>query len=1138
MKPDIIRLSNFELLLSYDDHRLNLDDLRTKITGKVLKRKKMPHVWPDIKLTLDSVTIEACIYLAAGRKDVNLIVSTKRLVILREDNADVAPPEHLSIYEFLVLKHLEENSILKRIFDFFTDERYPLAKQYPADFSWKATGMYLDNTIRPEDHVGKVFLPSEIKAFHKTMNRVDKSFESWETIGFCIPTLKHFLGYPILKPFLGRTTLDGKNIRSFNTFKTEQITPILSELSNNQIALLKIAERLEELSEPVDKVLFQKAFLEEQIFESKIWTLWEKAIHLLKRERFVFSYFCYRKKQFKNRPRKTDMSSIEFSEAKFQPAFELTEIDDRFLLKAFMLHNGKYKEVEQSFPDDFPMFYRPNKYDPLTYTASCLRDVKIWKWITHKDIFTIHKTYCEEFIKSVLPELCSHYPIKFKFKVEKNLYIQTYRLTAERKWLCVSQTNNSITLTPYIKYLERKEPVNILTKGTQWLLFDGDNRTVQIRDKKEEKAFKKLIYGLHPTFKEQASEERPMVSMDEFIRDYWFLEAFSILKKADIPVEGLDSLKGFGYHPYSPDIQMDVQAKKGWFDIGLQVRFGDNLLDFEQLRNAIIKQDGKVKLKGGKEGIIPSKWQDKLRGMLSLGQEKNGKLSLSKLHFPMVEKLYGKNAPKDITDWIKAKRKRLENPVLKDGVKLPMVRATLRPYQKAGFYWMKALQEEEWGGILADDMGLGKTLQVLTLLLHTKEDGEKQPSLIVATKSLLYNWEEQAAKFTPDLTICKYYGHSRQQLQEGLHQFDLVITTYDTVKSDIRFFGNMEFQYLITDEAQAIKNTSTDRYKAINLLNARYRLALSGTPVENSVVDLYALMNFVNPGFFGTEANFRKIFLQKGRVDKSPRMEALQTAVKPFILRRTKEKVAKDLPEKTEMVMYCEMEPQQRKAYESLRNYYKGELEDKISTEGLNNSKLKILEGLMRLRQVCDHPVLVPDHYNYEGNSAKMEALMEQVIEKTANHKLLVFSQFTGMLKLIGKALEKEGVCYSYLDGQTSEASRKKAVKQFQEDNSVRVFLLSLKAGGSGLNLTAGDYVFLVDPWWNPAVESQAIDRCYRIGQDKKVMAYRMICKDTIEEKILQMQHEKKELAAGLIQSEEGLFKSLDTKGLLELFGE
>lgn len=561
------------------------------------------------------------------------------------------------------------------------------------------------------------------------------------------------------------------------------------------------------------------------------------------------------------------------------------------------------------------------------------------------------------------------------------------------------------------------------------------------------------------------------------------------------------------------------------------------LLDMEQLKKAVVKGKGMVKLESGKKGIIPSELQEKIRGLLAIGQDKHGKLRLSKVHYPMLEKLYGKNAPKDITAWIKTKRKRLENPVSKGKVKLPKVNAVLRPYQKSGFHWLKALQEEQWGGILADDMGLGKTLQVLTLLLHTKEAGGNQPNLIVATKTLLYNWEEQAAKFTPNLSVCKYYGNYRAKLQKKLVQYDLVITTYDTIKSDIRFFGKMKFQYLITDEAQAIKNSDTDRYKAINLINAQYRLAITGTPIENSVMDLYALMNFVNPGFFGTQANFKKMFLEKGRGDKSPRIEALQAAVKPFILRRTKNKVAKDLPEKTEMVLYCEMDSEQRKTYETLRKYYKGELEEQVSKEGDNYSKMKVLEGLMRLRQVCDHPLLVPDYKDYKGGSAKMDALMQQVMEKVDNHKVLIFSQFTGMLKLIRQTLGKSEIDYSYLDGKTSETSRKMAVEKFQEDDSVRVFLLSLKAGGSGLNLTAGDYVFLVDPWWNPAVESQAIDRCYRIGQDKKVMAYRMICKDTVEEKILQMQTEKKKLASGLIQSEQGIFKSLNTKGLLELFG-
>ena len=691
-------------------------------------------------------------------------------------------------------------------------------------------------------------------------------------------------------------------------------------------------------------------------------------------------------------------------------------------------------------------------------------------------------------------------------------------------------------MIPKIKYYERDEPVNAMTHGTQWLLFDNEKRNIQKRDKREENSLKKLLIGLHSNFESQKGQEHFKLRKEEFVKGYWFIEAFSILQKAKLPVQGLERLEGFDYHPFSPDIQMDVTADKGWFDIGLQVRFGDKVVDMDQLRKAIVKKKGMITLESGKKGIIPLAWQERLSGILSLGQESNGKLSLSKVHYPMMEKLYGKRAPKDIREWIRTKRKKLENPVSRGKIKAPKINGELRPYQTSGFHWMKALQEEEWGGILADDMGLGKTLQVLSLLLHTKESGTTKPNLLVVPKTLISNWEEQAEKFTPSLSKCRYYGQSRKQLPSKLVKHDLIITTYDTIKQDIKFFGKIDFQYLIADEAQAIKNHNTDRYRAVNLVNAQYRLAITGTPIENSVMDLYALMNFVNPGFFGTEASFRRVFLERGRADKSVGYEALQTAVNPFILRRTKELVAKDLPEKTEMVLFCEMEPEQRKAYETLRTYYKGQLKDQATSNGSKNSKLKILEGLMRLRQVCNHPQLVPDFKKYQGSSTKMDALLQHVLEKVDNHKILIFSQFTGMLELIRKTLEEKEIDFSYLDGQTSEASRRMAVNKFQNDDSVRVFLLSLKAGGSGLNLTAGDYVFLVDPWWNPAVESPAIDRCHRIGQDKKVMAYRMICSDTIEEKILRMQAEKKHLASELIQTEESLLKSMDTKALWELF--
>ncbi|WP_162633164.1 DEAD/DEAH box helicase [Echinicola strongylocentroti] len=1119
--------------------RKNLDVDLTKLFEKVSRKENIhkSDIWIKLETTLgkEGLLLRAEIHYKQEAFLVKFIVYPDQLVILRNPRSETKGNEKLSLMEYYAIERIVTVKYLADITKYFKHELYEFMMNFPKDYRIS----YGD--ITPTSYLGHIYMPKTGEYLNEAIHKMDTwaRRESDLIMGFCIPTFWWNEGIPLLFPFLGKTTKDKASIKSFISIDPERLALYTHLLSERQLALFEIANQLRKLSDEskgARQGIFKIPNCEDEPLMLK---LWKRAFPLLKDEPFLYMFSKSKMPKDNIKPGRREMHKVSFDETPVRIAFLLEEEEDRWVLSRRGYENGKITKANVSFPRFCPLFTMDDPREPKTIKAmGTLKDIRVGTLLSKELQMTVYKhpKSQDSFLERFLPTLCTYFPVEVKIPKKLGLEVKNEMLTVESRWMELSQHHSKIMFVPYLKYREVEEPVDALQDGTLWARFEGNERTLQIRDNKAERKLQELLLGLHPLFKGHFLNDHPELDMSVFMEGYWFLDAFSKLKEAGVEIKGLEKLDGFDYHPYRPDIQMDVRAEKGWFDIGLQVRFGDKLLDMEQLRNAVVKQGGKVKLKDGKKGVIPMDWQDKLSGMLSMGQEKNGKLSLSKVHFPMVAKLYGKNAPKDITEWVKTKRKRLEKPAAKGNVKLPLVKATLRPYQKAGFYWMKALQEEEWGGILADDMGLGKTLQVLTLLLHTKETGGKQPNLIVATKTLLYNWEEQAAKFTPNLTFCKYYGQSRKKLQKELRHHDLIITTYDTVKSDIRFFGNMEFQYLITDEAQAIKNTGTDRYKAMSLLNAQFRLALSGTPIENSVMDLYALMNFVNPGFFGTEANFRNIFLEKGRVDKSPRMEALQTAIKPFILRRTKEKVAKDLPEKTEMVMYCEMEPQQRKAYETLRNYYKGELEDKISTEGLNKSKFKVLEGLMRLRQVCDHPVLVPDHHNYKGYSAKMEALMEQVVEKTGNHKLLVFSQFTGMLKLIGKALEKQGVCYSYLDGQTSEASRKKAIQQFQESDSVRVFLLSLKAGGSGLNLTAGDYVFLVDPWWNPAVESQAIDRCYRIGQDKKVMAYRMICQDTIEEKILQMQHEKKELAAGLIQTEEGLFKSLDTKGLLDLF--
>jgi SNF2 family DNA or RNA helicase len=405
-------------------------------------------------------------------------------------------------------------------------------------------------------------------------------------------------------------------------------------------------------------------------------------------------------------------------------------------------------------------------------------------------------------------------------------------------------------------------------------------------------------------------------------------------------------------------------------------------------------------------------------------------------------------------------------------------------------------------------------------------------------------------KFVPDLEYRIYYGPSRV-LDLSV---SVVLTSYGVLRSDVEELAALKWGYVILDESQAIKNPASQVRKAIQQLRSRNRVALSGTPVQNNTFDLYAQMDFLNPGMLGGPDLFRSEFATP--IDRNGDKEAaarLRKLVYPFILRRTKEQVAKDLPDRTEMVLWCEMGEEQRRIYDSFKEHYREQLLDRIAEEGLGKSSIYILEGLTKLRQICDSPAMLRQpggpsgqrgtgglvegaHEGYPNVSVKLDELVRELEENTGDHKVLVFSQFTSMLGLIGEALEAKGVDYLYLDGGVAASARKEAVEQFQSADEMRVFLISLKAGGVGLTLTAADYVYLVDPWWNPAAEQQAIDRSHRIGQVRKVFAYRMICKDTIEEKILQLQEKKRSLAADLVADEAGFAKQLTQEDVAYLF--
>src|SRR5690606_33272672 len=372
----------------------------------------------------------------------------------------------------------------------------------------------------------------------------------------------------------------------------------------------------------------------------------------------------------------------------------------------------------------------------------------------------------------------------------------------------------------------------------------------------------------------------------------------------------------------------------------------------------------------------------------------------------------------------------------------------------------------------------------------------------------------------------------REKSIDQLDGHDVVLTTYGMLFSDIRFLKTFHFNYIFLDESQAIKNPSSERYKAARLLQARNRIVLTGTPIENNTFDLYGQLSFANPGLLGSKQFFKDTYaIPIDQFQYSKRAIELQEKVRPFILRRTKKQVAKELPEKTEMLIYCEMNEEQRKIYEA----YETELREFISAnedEDIKKNSMHVLTGLTKLRQICNSPVLLKKGHAAE-NAVKVEILLEQILNKSKEHKILVFSQFVEMLDLIRAELGKRNISFEYLTGQSKERGKK--VHNFQNNEEVRIFLISLKAGGVGLNLTEADYVYLVDPWWNPAAENQAIDRSYRIGQTKNVVAVRLICSNTIEEKILKLQKRKSKLAQDLIQTENAFFNTLSKADILDM---
>lgn len=567
-----------------------------------------------------------------------------------------------------------------------------------------------------------------------------------------------------------------------------------------------------------------------------------------------------------------------------------------------------------------------------------------------------------------------------------------------------------------------------------------------------------------------------------------------------------------------------------WFDLEGGVDYGGQNVSLPELLSAARRGESMIELGDGSMGMLPEEWLKKYGMLADLGTAENGALRFNASQVGVLDALMA-NQPEIQIDAafekVRANLRQFEG--IQPLESPPGFHGELRPYQREGLGWLDYLQKFGFGGILADDMGLGKTIQVLALLQRRRFRRQaKGPSLAVVPRSLVFNWLQEAARFTPRLQVLDYTGPNRHALRDKFASYDLIITTYGTLRTDIAELAAFEFDYVFLDEAQAIKNADSQSAKAARLLRGRHRLAISGTPIENHLGELWSIFEFLNPGMLGSDTIFKKYTSGGSNLETTDRA-LLARALKPFILRRTKAQVVQDLPEKTEQTLYCDMETEQRRCYDELRLHYRDALLRKETAE-LNRSKIEVLEALLRLRQAACHPGLINPELVSEP-SAKLEMLIPSLAEVVEEgHKVLVFSQFTSFLAIVRDRLDQEKLVYEYLDGRTRNRGAK--VERFQSDPACPIFLISLKAGGLGLNLTAAEYVYLLDPWWNPAVEAQAIDRSHRIGQTQHVFAYRLICRGTVEEKILDLQQKKRDLADAILNADNRVISTLTREDL------
>jgi non-specific serine/threonine protein kinase len=834
-----------------------------------------------------------------------------------------------------------------------------------------------------------------------------------------------------------------------------------------------------------------------------------------------FSFYLPHNKPFTT----ANLQKAELVFNPIQPSFRVEKEEDRYIIYAEVnLPEGKMPLEDNHAKSNFIFQYHHQFFvwkqrDDLLWVEKFMptgfHEINLEKW--------------PNYLQTTLLPLSKQYQVSLDNVTQEKL-----KGVKPQLQILLKENGDYLFFEPLYAY---KDIIVNKEDGPSVIQQVGDKIVILERDLAAERQLMNIIEQLHSGFIRPNEGNVLALKGAEVLKNNWFFLFIDTLKDKQIPLFGTEYLKQFKFNTAKPSTRLYISSNTDWFDAKVEISFGEQKVSIQDIKTMLSNKQQFVPLKDGSLGVLPEKWLNKYSLLFKVGEGKADTLKLSKYHFSILDELYQQRDEEELIFQLEGKYEKIrERYAIADVTPPEHLMPILRPYQISGFQWLNYLHDVQWGGILADDMGLGKTIQTLSFLQHLKEKNGKLVALVVCPTTLLYNWQNELKKFTPSLTYHIHHGGTRKKQLLANDKIEVIITTYGTLRSDIKMFVEVNFDYVILDESQAIKNPASKVTKAACLLKATNKLCLSGTPLQNNTFDIYAQMNFLNPGMLGTVEYFKHNFsMPIDKFDEQEQKEHLRKFVFPFILRRTKEQVAKDLPAKQEMVLYCEMGDAQRKIYDAYRNDYRDKLIGMVEEKGIQKSQLSILQGLMKLRQICDSPAILKDEA-YPNESVKLEELTREIAENIGGHKALVFSQFLGMLALIKEQLKKLGIDHEYFDGSSTIQERERAIERFQNDDNCRVFLISLKAGGVGLNLTAADYVYIVDPWWNPAVEQQAIDRTHRIGQTKNIFAYRMICNDTVEDKILKLQERKRSLAKELISDEVGFVKSLTKDDIAYLF--